>query len=64
MAGSVCLVPSVPKCAWCDAPGEFDFPTIFGPWANGCGEHFLAYSTSGGELGVGKGQLWIKKEEA
>ena len=61
--GKVCLVGHIPTCNFCERPGEFDFATRMGPWANGCEEHFLALSASRGELGLGKAQLWIMGPE-
>ena len=58
--GFVVIVPSIPQCNFnCEKPGIFDFPTIYGSWANGCEGHFKRYGASHGELGLAKGQRWI-----
>lgn len=58
--GELCVVPEIPACNFCKdgTPGEYDFKTVYGPWAHGCETHWQehrAYPT----LGVGKGQKWV-----
>lgn len=54
------LVDAIPSCNFCDLPGEYDFKTVMGPWANGCEKHWMLYRTSA-KLGTGIGQKWIQK---
>lgn len=60
--GEIVVVSEIPKCNFCDELGPYDFPTRLGPWANGCETHWKQYRVSP-SLGVGKGQLWITKEQ-
>jgi len=56
----VILVDHVPSCNFCSEPGEYDFPTRMGPWANGCEKHWIQYRTSA-KLGTGMGQKWVQR---
>lgn len=62
--GEVVVVERIPECDFCSdgTPGPYDFATRMGPWAHGCEDHWRLYSASP-TLGVGMGQLWIKREE-
>lgn len=51
-------VAILPKCNWCEKMGEYDFKTYFGPWANGCENHWIVYREYP-DTGVGKGQKLI-----
>lgn len=65
MSGTEVEVAFLPMCDFCDVrstPAEYDFRTLFGSWANGCEEHYLAYRMHK-ELGVGKGQRLVLKKE-
>lgn len=58
--GELCIVESLPECDFCvdGTPGEYDFKTVFGPWAHGCERHWRAHRASE-TLGEGKGQKWV-----
>ena len=63
----VILVSSIPNCNFCEqngliVPGPYDFKTAMGPWANGCATCWMLMSAYP-ELGEGKGQLWVTKEQ-
>lgn len=60
MSDSV-TVAALPTCDFCDVrttPAEYDFRTLFGPWANGCEEHYLMHRLHD-DLGTGKGQKLV-----
>ena len=62
--GKIVVVPSIPECNFCQdgTPGPYDFPTVMGPWANGCETHWKEYRASA-RLGVGTGQFWITEDQ-
>lgn len=45
------LLPSYMDPSPCTKPGEFDSPTIYGPWADLCAEHAVTHSKPGSGLG-------------
>ena len=51
-------VSSLPQCNFGPEQAEYDFKTVFGPWAYGCREHYEALRQFP-ELGTGKGQKLI-----
>lgn len=53
-------VSAIPPCDLCKdgTPARYDGKTVFGPWANLCVDHFLAYGIG---LGTGLGQRLILK---
>jgi len=63
---SVTLVPhqiievsTLPRCNFqCDKTAEYDFPTVFGSWGNGCEEHYKEFRASP-NLGTGLGQMLV-----
>lgn len=61
--GEVVAVPRIPDCNFCEdgTPGEYDFKTRMGPWANGCEEHYKQFRASS-TLGVGMAQLWVAQD--
>ena len=63
MPGFVVVVPEIPQCNFCGEPGRYDFATRMGPWAHGCEVHWRKHRANT-TLGVGKGQMWITKDEA
>jgi transposase-like protein len=55
----VVKVHSRPKCDFCGREAVVDGKTHFGPWANMCLDHFLAFGVG---LGLGKGQFLVIEE--
>ena len=59
----IILVDHVPACNFCGDPnGEYDFPTVMGPWANACENCWPKYRVSA-RLGTGSGQKWVQRPE-
>ena len=52
-------VDEYPPCDFCDKGALVDAKTIWGPWANMCSLCWLSNSIH--QLGLGKGQLLIKR---
>ncbi|ALY10885.1 hypothetical protein WILDE_104 [Arthrobacter phage Wilde] len=63
---NIAYVASLPDCDFCkhddgvSKPAEYDAKTIYGPWANMCGAHFVERGT--GTLGTGYGQQLVVGE--
>jgi len=62
--GFTVVVDAIPACNFCTdgTPGPYDFATKFGPWANGCQDHYDLYKAHP-DLGIGKGQLWVTPDQ-
>ncbi len=64
--GTQVTVVKLPFCDFCDFCGqnglettaEYDFRTVFGPWANGCEAHYLQHRATTA-LGTGNGQKLV-----
>jgi hypothetical protein len=56
----IAKVHSRPRCDFCESEAVTDGKTRFGPWANMCVEHFLAFGVG---LGLGKGQFLLVEEK-
>lgn len=61
--GNTAMVAALPNCDFCqqlnkETTAEYDAKTIYGHWANMCGDHFAEY---GNGLGTGRGQKLILK---
>jgi hypothetical protein len=54
-----CQAPYIEAGVECDRAGEFDSPTIQGPWADLCAEHALRYAPPNQSLGFHR----IKQEK-
>lgn len=55
---NIAVLPSLPKCDFCDQEALYDFKTNHGPWAYGCEVHWQAYRAVS-RLGLGIGQLLV-----
>ena len=64
MSASV-KVPKLPKCDFCqdETLAQYDARTTLGSWANMCEAHWKRFRMYL-ELGTGKGQRLLLKEEA
>jgi hypothetical protein len=56
----IARVNSRPSCDFCKSEAVIDGKTRFGPWANMCLDHFLAFGVG---LGLGKGQFLLVEEK-
>lgn len=61
---TIAYVAKLPNCDYCNildhkqVPAKYDAPTIQGPWASMCHDHWVANRRSS-ELGTGKGQEYV-----
>jgi hypothetical protein len=62
MSGKTAYIAVAKKCDFCDKSANYDFKTSWGPWANGCDDHYLQHRAYE-KLGTGKGQLLVVGEE-
>ena len=56
------LPGDTPSCQLeCDNPAEYDMPTVYGPWAYLCEEHYQSHTPSGAGA-IGTHITWVGEE--
>ena len=56
------LYGDTPTCQLeCDNPAEYDMPTVYGPWAYLCEEHYQSHTPSGAGA-IGTHITWVGEE--
>lgn len=64
---TLAVVAKLPTCDFCqeegiERPARYDFRTRYGPWANGCAQHYEQHRAHE-SLGEGQGQYLMRGNE-